>query len=65
MCVCANFMEKCRQYTAYHINKQTVKTKVFLYSVKHNSVKMYWGVEVKFLLNRRIMRLTAGVVMQA
>jgi hypothetical protein len=44
-------MEKCRQYTVYHINKHGIKTKVFLYLVKHNSVKRYWGVEVKFPLN--------------
>jgi len=44
-------MEKCRQYTVYHINKHRIKTTVTLYSVKHISVKRYWGVEVKFTLN--------------
>ena len=42
-------------------NKHRMKTEVFLHSVTHNSVKTYWGVEVKFPW----MRLTAGVVMQA
>jgi hypothetical protein len=56
-------MEKYRQYTVYRIRKHKIKTNVFLYSVQHNSVKRYCGVEVKFPLNRRIMRLTAGVVM--
>jgi len=42
-------MEKCRQYTVYHTEQHKVKTKVLLYSVQHNSVRRYWGVEVKFL----------------
>jgi len=34
------FMKKCRQCTVCHFKKHEVKIKAFLYSVKHNDVKV-------------------------